>query len=116
PREVIVAAADRAAAGKPPIGPAIEIGANRARLIPESVATYSRLHELADNDCGDDVEPRWDPLPADTPPRWRPLAAGGITPFGPLTQNRQRSAEARHPAIAFRDDTGMRVLAILEPS
>lgn len=116
PREAFIALGDRAAAGERPIGPPIEIRAHRARLLPESAATYSRLHELADHGRGDPVEPRWDPLPPDAPPHWRPLAAGGITPFGLLTRNRQTSAEARHPAIAFRDGTGMRALAILEPS
>lgn len=93
---------DRRAAGRPALAPAIEIAAHRARLIPESRAAYERLRDLAENDTGEAVTPRWDALPDGVPAAWRP--------------NDRPSVPGVHPAIAFDDGDARRVLLVLRPS
>jgi hypothetical protein len=116
PRDVHLAAADRFVGGRTPIAPPIEIASYRARLIPETVATYRRMHELSDNGRGDPVTPRYDPLPADTPAAWRPLAPSGVTPVASIRGSVSWHRTEDHPAVAFHEGEAHRLLAVVDPS
>lgn len=116
PRSTLIARADAMVQDRTALGPAIDIAAHRARLVPESAQGYSRMHTLADNGRGDPVTPRWDPLPVDVPPAWRPLASFG-QPSVPraVSGGQQTAAQGAHPAIVFRDGSPYRLLAVVDP-
>ncbi|MBX3268986.1 MAG: hypothetical protein KF729_01925 [Sandaracinaceae bacterium] len=108
--------ADRLAAGRAPLGPAIEIADYRARLVPEQPATYAELHRLADNRRGTPITPRWDPLGADAPPAWRPFAPpGGVSPLATLGVGLSLAPSRDHPAVGYVNGAARRTLAVIHP-
>ncbi len=115
-RPRLLAIADRHVQGRTPLGPPIEINDYRARLVPENATTFAELHRLAANGNAIAVTPRWDPLPPDAPDRWRPLAVGAAdTRLDAISGALSLDEDADHPAVAFRDDTGRRVLVVINP-
>jgi hypothetical protein len=117
PSNRLMAISDRRSGGRAILGQPIRIASFRARLVPETPATYARLHSLASNGVSTPISPRFDPLPDDAPANWRPSAAAGQpTERRALAGSLATDPSKTHAAVGFVDGEARRVLAVIDPS